>query len=93
MNDEVEKDAAPGTPSRVANAFAWLLIVAGDGLAIWRGYIAVTSYRQGLRDRLFDPPAAELARQQFRSSGAIAAAGLLLAAVGMVVLLRAARRP
>jgi len=92
MSDETQRDTATGSGSSLINALAWLLILLGDGLAIWRGYIAVTSYRQGLRDRLFDPPAAELAYQQARAAGTVAVVGLLLAAVGMVLLLRAARR-
>ena len=92
MTDETQEDTTTGSRSGLTSALAWLLIVVGDGLAIWRGYIAVTSYRQGLRDRLFDPPNAELAYQRFKTSGAVAVAGLLLAAAGMVLLLRAARQ-
>ena len=91
-HEESETDTVTGTFSGITAALAWLLIAIGDGLAVWRGYVAVTLYRQGLRDRLFDPPAAQLAYAHARSAGSVAAVGLLLAAVGMALLLRAARR-
>ena len=72
-------------------ALAWMLILVGDAVAVWRGYLAVSLYRQGLHERLFDPPAAELAYQQARMAGTVAEAGLLLAAFGMALLLRAGR--
>ena len=73
-------------------ALAWILILVGDVLAAWRGYVGGSLYRRSLQERLFDPPSAALYLRQAQTAGAIAVAGLLLAGLGMALLLREQRR-
>ena len=39
---------------------AWALMIAGDGVAVWRGYQAAWWYRRWQNDRVFDPSGADL---------------------------------
>ena len=42
-------------PSHPTTAWPWVLMIAGDGVAVWRGYLAAWWYREWLMERAFDP--------------------------------------
>lgn len=70
----------------------WAVMIAGDGLAVWRGYLAAWWYRRWLHTRVFDPSRAELdyANAQFEAVLAVMALGI--AGIGVALVLRTQRR-
>lgn len=70
----------------------WVLMIAGDGVAVWRGYLAAWWYREYLTQRAFDPSAAELYFLNAQTEAAYAVVALGVAGVGVALLLRAQRR-
>jgi hypothetical protein len=70
----------------------WALMIAGDAMAVWRGYLAAWWYRQWLNERAFDPSAAELYYANAQVEAVFALAALAVAGVGVALLLRAQRR-
>ena len=67
-------------------------MIAGDGVAVWRGYLAAWWYREYLMERAFDPSAAELYYANAQIEAAYAVAALAVAGIGVALLLRAQRR-
>ena len=67
-------------------------MIAGDGVAVWRGYLAAWWYREYLMERAFDPSGAELYYLNAQIEAAYAAAALAVAGIGVALLLRAQRR-
>jgi hypothetical protein len=67
-------------------------MIAGAGVAVWRGYLAAWWYREWLMERAFDPSGAELYYVNAQVEAAYAVAALVVAGVGVALLLRAQRR-
>jgi hypothetical protein len=67
-------------------------MIAGDAVAVWRGYLAAWWYREYLAERAFDPSAAELYYLNAQVETAYAVAALVVAGVGVALLLRGQRR-
>jgi hypothetical protein len=67
-------------------------MIAGDAVAVWRGYLAAWWYRQWLTQRAFDPSAADLYYANAQVEAAFAVAALAVAGLGVALLLRAQRR-
>ena len=70
----------------------WALVIAADGVAVWRGYLAAWWYRRWLHTRVFDPSGAELDYTNAQIEAVLALAALGLAAVGVAIVLRGQRR-
>ena len=70
----------------------WTLVIAADGVAVWRGYLAAWWYRRWLHTRVFDPSGAELDYTNARIEVVWALAALGVAAVGVAIVLRGQRR-
>ena len=70
----------------------WALMIGGDGVAVWRGYLAAWWYRQWLNDRVFDPADADLSLLNARREGLYALAALGVAALGIALFRRAQRQ-
>jgi len=70
----------------------WTLVIAADGVAVWRGYLAAWWYRRWLHTRVFDPSGAELDYTNARIEVVFALAALGIAAVGVALVLRQQRR-
>ena len=70
----------------------WTLVIAADGVAVWRGYLAAWWYRRWLHTRVFDPSGAELDYTNARIEVVLALAALGIAAVGVALVLRQQRR-
>ncbi len=79
-------------PSHPTTAWPWVLMIAGDGVAVWRGYLAAWWYREWLMERAFDPSGAELYYLNAQFEAAYAVAALVVAGIGLALLLRAQRR-
>ena len=79
-------------PQHPTTAWPWVLMIAGDGVAVWRGYLAAWWYREYLMERAFDPSAAELYYRNAQLEAAYAVAALAVAGAGVALLLRAQRR-
>ena len=79
-------------PSHPTSVWPWVLMIAGDGVAVWRGYLAAWWYRGYLMDRAFDPSAAELYYLNAQTEAVYALAALAVAGIGVALLLRAQRR-
>lgn len=67
-------------------------MIAGDAVAVWRGYLAAWWYREWLMERAFDPPSAEQYYANAQVEAVYAVAALAVAGIGVVLLLRAQRR-
>lgn len=65
----------------------WILVIAADGVAVWRGYLAAWWYRRWLHTRVFDPSGAELdyTNAQFEAILALIALGVAAASVALVL--------
>jgi len=70
----------------------WALMIGGDAVAVWRGYLAAWWYRRWLHTRVFDPSAAELDYVNAQLEAVFALLALGVAAIGVTLLLRAQRR-
>ena len=70
----------------------WVLIIAADGVAVWRGYLAAWWYRRWLHTRVFDPSGAELDYTSAQIEVLLALMALGVSAVGVTLVLRAQRR-
>ena len=70
----------------------WAFVIAADGIAVWRGYLAAWWYRRWLHTRVFDPSSAELDYTNARIEVVWALAALGIAAVGLALVLRRQRR-
>jgi len=70
----------------------WTLVIAADGVAVWRGYLAAWWYRRWLHTRVFDPSGAVLDYTNARIEVVLALAALGIAAVGVALVLRQQRR-
>ena len=70
------------------NWLPWALIIAADGVAVWRGYLAAWWYRRWLHTRVFDPSGAELDYTNAQIELMLALAALGVAAVGVALVLR-----
>jgi len=70
----------------------WTLVIAADGVAVWRGYLAAWWYRRWLHTRVFDPSGAELDYTNARIELVLALAALGVAAVGVALVLRRQRQ-
>ena len=70
----------------------WAFVIAADGIAVWRGYLAAWWYRRWLHTRVFDPSSAELDYTNARIEVVWALAALGIAAVGLALVLRQQRR-
>ena len=79
-------------PSHPTSVWPWVLMIAGDGVAVWRGYLAAWWYREYLMDRAFDPSAAELYYLNAQTEAVYALGALVVAGIGVALLLRAQRR-
>ena len=79
-------------PRHPTSVWPWVLMIAGDGVAVWRGYLAAWWYREYLMDRAFDPSAAEMHYRNARIETVYALAALAVAGVGVAMLLRSQRR-
>jgi hypothetical protein len=71
---------------------AWVLMIAGDGMAVWRGYQAAWWYRRWQNDRVFDPSAAELSLLNAQVEWLYTLAALGVAACGVALFMRAQRQ-
>ena len=67
-------------------------MIAGDGVAVWRGYLAAWWYREYLMERAFDPSGAELYYANAQVEAVYAIAALAVAGIGVGLLLRGQRR-
>ena len=67
-------------------------MIAGDAVAVWRGYLGAWWYREYLSQRALDPSGAELYCLNAQIEAAYALAALAVAGVGVALLLRAQRR-
>jgi len=70
----------------------WTLVIAADGVAVWRGYRAAWWYRRWLHTRVFDPSGAELDYTNAQIELVLALAALGVAAVGVALVLRRQRQ-
>ena len=70
----------------------WVVMIAADGVAVWRGYLAAWWYRRWLHTRVFDPSGAELDYANSQSEAVWALLALGVAAIGVALALRAQRR-
>ena len=70
----------------------WTLVIAADGVAVWRGYLAAWWYRRWLHTRVFDPSGAELDYTNAQIELVLALAALGVAAVGVALVLRRQRQ-
>jgi hypothetical protein len=70
----------------------WALVIAADGVAVWRGYLAAWWYRRWLHTRVFDPSGAELDHTNAQIEVVLALLALGIAAVGVALVLRRQRR-
>jgi len=70
----------------------WVLMIGGDGVAAWRGYLAAWWYRQWQNDRVFDPSGADLSLLNAKLEGLYALAALGVAALGIALFLRVQRQ-
>lgn len=71
---------------------AWVLMIGGDGVAVWRGYQAAWWYRRWQNDRVFDPSGADLSLLTAQREALYALAALGVAALGIAFFLRAQRQ-
>ena len=76
------------TVEKFRNWLPWALIIAADGVAVWRGYLAAWWYRRWLHTRVFDPSGAELDYTNAQIELMLALAALGVAAVGVALVLR-----
>ena len=79
-------------PQHPRTVWPWVLMIAGDGVAVWRGYLAAWWYREWLMERAFDPSGAELYYLNAQLEAVYAVAALVVAGIGVALLLRAQRR-
>lgn len=91
MNNGPSTDQEPRTKD-LRLLLPWVLMIAGNGVAVWRGYLAAWWYRQWLMERAFDPSGAELYYLNAQIEAAFAVAALAVAAIGVALLLRSQRR-
>ena len=70
----------------------WVLMMGGDGVAVWRGYLAAWWYRQWQNDRVFDPSGADLTLLNAQLEGLYTLAALGVAALGIALFRRAQRQ-
>jgi hypothetical protein len=91
MNDAPGANQEPGTRD-LGLLLPWALMIAGDAVAVWRGYLAAWWYRQWLMERAFDPSGAELYYLNAQFEAVYAVAALMVAGLGLALLLRAQRR-
>jgi hypothetical protein len=83
----------PAPPSsRAALVLPWILMIGGDAVAGWRGYLAASWYQQWQHDRVFDPSAAELTLLNAQTETGIAVGALAVGAAGVVLFVLAQRR-
>ncbi len=67
-------------------------MIAGDGVAVWRGYLAAWWYRRWLHTRVFDPSGAELDYAHAQVEAVLVVLALAVAAAGLALVLRAQRQ-
>jgi len=79
-------------PRHPTSIWPWVLMIAGDGVGVWRGYLGAWWYREYLMERAFDPSGAELYYAQAQMEAAYAVAALIVAGIGLALLLRGQRR-
>ena len=79
-------------PRHPTTWWPWALMIAGDAVAVWRGYLAAWWYRQWLMDRALDPSGAEVYYANAQIEAVYALAALAVAGLGVGLLLRAQRR-
>jgi hypothetical protein len=79
-------------PEHPTTLWPWVLMIAGDGVAVWRGYLAAWWYREYLTERAFDPSGADLYYATAQIEAAYAVAALMVAGAGVAFLLQAQRR-
>lgn len=93
-NDESALDPTISGHRRqwMAATAAWVVILGGDVLALWRGYRAASWYRMWRREQIFDPVGSELYLANAKFDAALALVGLVMAGLGVALLLRAQRR-
>src|SRR5688500_18524942 len=91
MNNGPSTDQEPSTRD-LGLLLPGVLMIAGDGVAVWRGYLAAWWYRQWLMERALDPSGAELYYVNAQFEAVYAVAALVVAGIGMALLLRAQRR-
>jgi hypothetical protein len=77
--------------SRRGFVLPWILMIGGDAVAAWRGYLAATWYQQWQSDRVFDPSGAELSLLNAQVEVAVAIVALGMSGVGVLLFLRAQR--
>lgn len=70
----------------------WALMIGGDGVAAWRGYLAAWWYRRWQNDRVFDPSGADLSLLNAQMEALFALAALGVAGIGIAFFLRAQRQ-
>ena len=70
----------------------WAITIAGDGVGVWRGYLAAWWYRQWLHSRVFDPSGAELDYLNAQTEAVFAVIARCVAAVGVTLVVRAMRK-
>ena len=75
-----------------ATWFPWALMIGGDAVAVWRGYLAAWWYRRWLHTRVFDPSGAELDYVNAQIEAVFALLALAVAALGVILVLRTQRR-
>ena len=79
-------------PQHPTTVWPWALMIAGDAVAVWRGYLAAWWYREYMSQRAFDPSGAELYYLNAQIEAVYALAALAAAGIGVALLLRAQRR-
>jgi hypothetical protein len=70
----------------------WALMIGGDGVAVWRGYLAAWWYREWLGQRALDPSGAELYYRNAQMEGVFALVALGVSGIGIAIFLRAQRQ-
>jgi hypothetical protein len=78
--------------SHPTTIWPWVLMIAGDAVAVWRGYLGAWWYREYLSERAFDPSGADLFYVNARTEAIYAVAALAVAGLGVALLLRGQRR-
>jgi hypothetical protein len=77
---------------KIRSWLPWVVVIAGDGVAVWRGYLAAWWYRRWLHTRVFDPSGAELDYTNAQIETVLALLALGVSALGVALVLRGQRR-
>jgi hypothetical protein len=67
-------------------------MIGGDGVAVWRGYLAAWWYQRWQNDRIFDPSRADPSLLNAQMEALFTLAALGVAGVGIAFFLRAQRQ-